>query len=49
MRRLYLVRPVKRAPQSHEQHAAKVISLRVRRELRHEAQRPRGPDRPAAA
>jgi hypothetical protein len=49
MRRLYLVRPVKRVPQPHEQHAAKVISLRVRRELRHDAQRPRDPDRPTAA
>jgi hypothetical protein len=49
MRRLYLVRPVKRAPQPREQHAAKVIALRVRHETRRDAERPRGPDRPAAA
>jgi hypothetical protein len=49
MRRLHLVRPVKPSPPPHEKHAAKVISLRARREARRDAWRVRQPDWPDAA
>ena len=49
MRRLTLVRPVTPTPRPYEKHSAKVISLRVRRELARDAQRVTRPDRPDAA
>ena len=49
MRRPYLVRPVKPTPPPHEQHAAKVIALRARREARADLVRVRSSDRPDAA
>ena len=49
MRRLYLVRPVRPMPPPHEQHAAKVIALRVRRAARADLVRLRRSDRPDAA
>jgi len=49
MHRLYLVRSVKPAPRPSEKNSAKVIELRVRREVRRDARRPRRPDRPDAA
>jgi hypothetical protein len=49
MRRLYLVRPVKPTPLPHEQHGAKVIALRARREARTDLVRVRRSDGPDAA
>jgi hypothetical protein len=49
MRRLSLVRPVTPTPRAYEKNSAKVISLRVRRELHRDAQRALQPDRPTAA
>jgi hypothetical protein len=47
MYRLYLVRP---EPPRGDQRSAKVIELRVRREARRDALRPKpAPDRPRAA
>jgi hypothetical protein len=49
MRRLYLVRPVSPTLPPRDKHTAKVISLRVRRELQRDARRASHPDRPDAA
>ena len=49
MFRLHLVRPVKPAPKPRDEHSAKVIELRARREARRAAQRARQFDRPDAA
>jgi hypothetical protein len=49
MRRLHLVRPGKPTPPPYEQHAAKVIALRARREARADLARVPRPNRPDAA
>ena len=50
MYRLYLVRPVRNVPLPSEKRSAKVIELRVRREAREAARRPKpAPDPPRAA
>jgi hypothetical protein len=49
MYRLYLVRPVKPTPPPSDKRSAKVIELRVRRELRRDARRAPRSDRPDAA
>jgi hypothetical protein len=46
---LYLVRSVKPTPQPSDQHSAKVIELRARREARRLLRQPRRPHRPDAA